>query len=305
MFAESHVVDNRVFLLGLDKLYRNAMKENERGELLTCARRVARDLRVAPADVPIEGYYTEDDLLTEYFRLMRALQEVDESAASAVKSESELQRLLDVTSAPLYGRPQDSGKLLPAGCDPLTKAMADHLPSEWTVANLTATACSKAHETDDISLVGLAAWVEDAVLLTATRESTVLYAAVFIGAAASPPPPRYVWKVDDELAERARRFIDTFNALFGETLPPPDPERAMLYWYAYKDNEILGRCVRLGYDDSTIPIRHYHWAIGHPAYGELQIKEFWTPEVWTTTRYRAALRRGGERPPDYRGPAQK
>ncbi len=79
---ERRVVDDRVFLLGLDKLYRDAMKQHERGELLGCARRVAEALHVTPADVPVEGYYAEDERLTEYFRLVRALQDVDEGATS-------------------------------------------------------------------------------------------------------------------------------------------------------------------------------------------------------------------------------
>lgn len=65
------IVDNRVFLLGLDQLYRERMKRHESTELLTCARAVAVKLNVPPADVPIEGYYTETKDLTEYFRLTR------------------------------------------------------------------------------------------------------------------------------------------------------------------------------------------------------------------------------------------
>lgn len=37
MSTERRVVDNRFFSLGLDGLYRDAMKEHERGELLGCA----------------------------------------------------------------------------------------------------------------------------------------------------------------------------------------------------------------------------------------------------------------------------
>ena len=48
-----HVVDNRVMLLGLGELYRTAMKEHERTELLVCARRVSTALHQAPADVPV------------------------------------------------------------------------------------------------------------------------------------------------------------------------------------------------------------------------------------------------------------
>jgi hypothetical protein len=68
MSAETHIVDNRVFLLGLDNHYRELMKDHEREELLLCARRVAAALQVKPADVPVEGYYAEHPKLTEYFR---------------------------------------------------------------------------------------------------------------------------------------------------------------------------------------------------------------------------------------------
>jgi hypothetical protein len=294
MFTDRRVVDNRVFLLGLDKLYRDAMKQHERGDLLRCSRRVAEVLHATPADVPVEGYYAEDQQLTEYFRLVRAIQEVDEGATSSVASLPEFQRLRDVTSAPLYGRPQYSGKLLPVGRDALSQALLDTFP-EWTVAGLIAAAYNTACETDEISLVGLAARVRDAVVLTAARESVVLYAGMVIGAL-HPPRPRYVWKVDDDLAHHARRFIDTFNTLFGEELPPPGPAQAERYWHAYKDNEILGRCVRLGCDDTISLIRHYHWAICRAAAGEFAVQEFWKSEVWTTTRYHSALRGGGRCP---------
>jgi hypothetical protein len=177
MFTERRVVDNKVFLLALDKLYREAMKQQERGELLRCARRVAKALQAMPADVPVEGYYAEDQKLTEYFRLIRALQEIDEALASPVASLLEFQRLLDVTSAPLHGRPQRIGKLLPARRDALSQALHDTFP-EWTVKGLAAAACKTAREIDDISLVGLAARVQDAVVLTAARESVVLYVVV-------------------------------------------------------------------------------------------------------------------------------
>lgn len=49
------VVDNRVFLPGLDKLNRGAMKRHERAELLTCAGKVAAALGIRPASVPFEG----------------------------------------------------------------------------------------------------------------------------------------------------------------------------------------------------------------------------------------------------------
>ena len=295
MFTERRVVDNRVFLLGLDKLYRDAMKEHERGELLRCSRRVAGALDVTAADVPVEGYYAEDQSLTEYFCLVRALQDIDESATSSVVSLPEFQRLRDVMSSPLFGRPQWRDKLLPVGRDALSQALRDTFP-DWTLANLTTAAQSTALETDEISLVGLVARVRDAVVLAAVRESVVLYAEMVVGAALHPPRPKYVWEVDEELAEHARRFVDAFNRLFGEELPPPDPGQAEVYWHGYDGNEILGRCVRLGCDDRVLPMRHYHWAICHVGTGEVAVQEFSSPELWTTTRYRSALRGRGRCP---------
>jgi len=291
MSTERRVVDNRVLLLGLDMLYRAAMQPHERGELLACARRVSDVLHAMRANVPVEGYYAEDEQLTEYYLLVRALQDFDEGATPSVAPLLELQRLRDVTSAPLYGRAQYAGKLLPAGRDALSQALLDTFP-EWTVAGLTKAACNIAREADEISLVGLAARVQDPVLLTAARESVVLYADRVIGAAFPPPRPQYEWKVDEDLAQHAKRFVDTFNALFGEELPPPDPAHAERYWEAYEANQIFGRCVRLGYDDGALPLRHYHWAICSSARGELMVQEFWSPEIWSTSRFRSTLRAG-------------
>jgi hypothetical protein len=286
---EDRVVDNRVLLLGLDKLYRDAMKQYERTELLGCARRVAAVLHSGPADVPVEGYYAEDPELTEYFLLMRTLQEIGEGAIPAVSSLREFARLREVTSAPLFGQPQ-YGKLLAVGRDALSKALLDTFP-EWTVKRLTDAAYASALEMDDFSLVGLAARIQDPVVLTATRESVVLYAEMMIGSAAAPPQPRYIWAVDEDLAAQAGRFVKAFDALFDDRLPTPDANHAERYWYAYKDNEIVGRCVRIGCDDRVSPIRHYHWAICRGKYGPYAVDDFWKSEVWTTERYRSTARR--------------
>jgi hypothetical protein len=285
-YCEDRVVDNRVCLLGLDKLYRDAMKLHESSELLECARRVADALHASPAQVPVEGYYSESPKLTEYFLLMRTLQQIGEDAVSAVNSLGEFTRLREVTSSPVFGQPQYNGKLLAVGRDALSKALMNTFP-EWTVKRLTDAAYASAIEMDDISLVGLAARICDPVVLTATRESVVLYAEVMAYAAAMPPKPRYIWKVEPDLSTQATRFVDTFNQLFGEELWPPTPEYAGYYWYAYKDNDILGRCVRLGYDDRGPQIRHYHWAICSGQYGPYAVDDFWKPELWTTQRYRS------------------
>jgi len=291
MFGKKRVVDNRVFLLGLDYLYRGAMKGHEVGELLPCARYIAKALEVLPGDVPVEGYYTESPELTEYFCLVRALQNVPESSKPKVASLPEFGRLLDVVSSPLFGRPIYEGKLLPKGQDPLSQALADSMPN-WTMESLVTLAGTIAQEYDDYSLVGLAARSKDAVVLTATRESVVLYARTIFGSARRKP--RYMWEVDKDLSEAAARFIQTFNGLFGDKLPAPKKRHAEDYWHACKKNKILGRCVRIGSDVTKKSVVHYHWAV----YQEevLTTHEFWHPEIWTTERYRSALDQNNGRP---------
>jgi hypothetical protein len=45
--------------------------------------------------------------------------------------------------------------------------------------------------------------------------------------------------------------------------------------------------VRIGFDDSVEPVRHYHWAIDRDTHYRPQVTEFWDTEIWTTARYRA------------------
>jgi hypothetical protein len=288
LFNDHRVVDNRTFLLGLDELYRESIKEHERTELLSCARQVAAAVCAAPADVPVEGYYAEDQSLAEYFRLVRALQNVGEGSIRLVEALPGFRRLRDVVSASIYGRPQQSGKLIPMGRDALSEALWRSFPT-WTVTVLIEAAALAAREMDDISLVGLAARARDPVVLAATRESVVLYAEMVLGSAVFNREPTYKWEVDDSLCIYATRFVETFNALFDEALPVPRKEHAALFWNACERNRIHGRCVRLGCDDTDTPYRHYHWGIRLKSGGGFDVHEFWDTEVWTTERYQTKL----------------
>lgn len=287
--TETCVVTNRVFLLGLDELYRRAVMVHERGELLNCARSVAVALGVEAADIPVEGYYASNPKLTRYFLIMRALQDVPATRIREVSEMPEFQRLQEVTGSPIYGFPVWNGKLLPVGRDALSQALYDTLP-DWTVVGLTAAAHDVARETGDISLVGLAALAKESVVLAALRESLVLHTElVALDLPERLPEIVYVWRVDDQLIERAAAFIETFNVLFREDLPAPVPDNSERYWVAHDEESILGRCVRLGYDDRTSPVRYYHWATCRRADGQLTVQDFWDSEVWTTERYRAKL----------------
>jgi hypothetical protein len=280
------VVDNRIFLLGLDDLYRKAMKKHEGEELLGCARVTAEALGVSPADVPIEGYYTETPQLSEYFRLMRALQGVDSRRAPAVDHLPHFRRLKQVGESGLFGASHDSRYLLSTGADPLTRALEqDPFPKSWSIANLTKQAGVIAAQSTDFSLVALAALACDAVVLTALRESVVLYARLTFCRRLPEEPFEYIWNVDETIAARARRFVTTFNELFDERLPEPSSANAPIFWNAHSRADIVGRCVRISVNPTVLPPQHYHWAIAWENDG-LVVRDFWSPEVWTTERYR-------------------
>ncbi len=199
-------------------------------------------------------------------------------------------RLFAVTSSALFGEAMDLGGLFPAGSDALTTALQTTQP--WTVPVLTAAAQRIAVMGNDCGLVTLAAFPGDPVVLAALRESVVLY--VMMGATLSTgQPPRYDWQVDPELAERAGRFVATFNELFprGPALPEPTASNAEQFWVANHASRIAGRCVRIGNDQSGPP-RYYHWGIRivNGFTGPLEVDEFWSDEVWTTERYRQSDR---------------
>lgn len=279
-------IDNRVFILGLDELYRNAMKRFESKYLLPRARVIANILQVEPADVPIEGYYHETPELREYFRLIRSLQDVDENRETEVKDTREFQQFWDVFNSPLFGRPQRKKKLFPVGRDPLSQALLD---ADWNVERLVRAAYHAALEYDDISLVGLAARIQDAVTLTAVRESAVLYAEVMsLGLPVDYEYLNYEWIVDDELATAANRFINIFNNFVPGALPLADSANAARFYKGYSKNDVMGRCVRIGKTpDET---HHYHWAIVveqiSPEGIALGVDEFWSTHIWTTEKYR-------------------
>jgi hypothetical protein len=277
------VVDNRVFLLGLEELYRTGIKPHERKELLPAARAVASTFGIRVDDGPVEGYYAEDRWLQEYFHLRRALQTVDASGRPRVEGLPEFDRLLEVMSSPVFGKALDQGGLLPRGRDPLAAALLS--TKTWTVSDLIDRAYKIAAEGDDYSLVAMACLAKDPVALIALRDSTVLnFQATTLG---QPPIPIYVWNVEPEIVRRGEQFIATFNKLFTEELPSATRENADLFGAAFFERaSFIGRCVRIG---TTPDKKHYHWAVFGDHDGKPQIHEFVSDELWTTERYRRKL----------------
>jgi hypothetical protein len=188
------------------------------------------------------------------------------------------------------GRVVDVKRLLRFGRDPLEQAVAE--TSHWSVQTLMERARKIAVESGDMSLVGLACIARDPVSVTALRESVVLYAERgYHPRPSAAPVPKYLWKVDAEVAERAERFVTAFNAALSEELPDPIADNADVYFDSVQEWKVAGRCVEIGTSSGPKP-RHYHWAIARQSEEELVVREFWHDELWTTERYREARDEG-------------
>ena len=280
-------VSDRALVLALDYLYRENIKIFEVEKLLPASRVLVERLQVYVSQVLIEGYYNESEELKEYFLNIRALQQVAEEKRSVVQDLDEYQLLFRVVSAEIFGSESESKKLLPARKDPLYFALAETHVSEWDVKKLTEKAYDFSVRNDDISLVGIAAYIKDSVVLAALRESVVLYAAVMRCAADSTPPTiKYVWNVSPELAIKVNRFIAIFNQLTSSKIKQASADNVEYFYRAFKDNKIEGRCVRIGLDDSQSPEQNYHWAVKNGLEG-LEVDEFWHRDLWTTQRYQS------------------
>jgi hypothetical protein len=272
-------VDNRVFLLGFDALYRRNMKRHERRELLACARAVAKALQVSESDQIVESYYADDRELAEYFLLLRALQKEPASRRAKVASLCEFECLEEVVSSPLFGIVQSKDALLPTGVDPLYGAL--WTTPEWTVPHLLERAYGNASRTDDYSITALAALSRDPVTMASVRESVALYSRPLVTGTPRFPRRELSWTVDEEIAARATRFVATFNSLFGDDLPVPCAENADVFWDACDEDRVVGRCVAL----AEMPGNgFYHWAVRREQ-GKLVVDDFWSGEAWTTDTY--------------------
>jgi hypothetical protein len=287
MTKEIRTIDNQVFLFGLDDIYRERMKAHEKDELLGLARQITSELELQVKDVPIEGYYSEDDDLKEYFRLIKTLQNTPITRKTDIRSIVSYNRLKKVAESPLFGSPDNSMYLISQCDDMLSITLKDTPVSGWNKQDLVHKAFVFAKESEDYSLVTLAALANDPAVLAALRETAVLY-AVAVAGCAPITEFEYQWKVDEVLEKRANKFITTFNALFGESLPEAIWNNAESFWNSCNKWKLNGRCVRIGCDDSQLPIRHYHWAIENGPSG-LEVKEFWDTNIWTTEMYRKKL----------------
>lgn len=276
-------INNRNLILALDYLYRENMKFFEVKKLLPAATKLVELLSLSVADVPVEGYYVENEDLTEYFLKVKTLQNCKNGEERRVENEDSYKILSKTLSSEIFGYGQKSG-FFPQRLDSLYYALMDIPVDNWKVLTLTEAAYKFSDKNNDISLVGIAASLRDSVVLTALRESVALYGAVVAGCAMEQPTIRYKWNVDPELENKVNQFIDKFNLLTGSSVKNAKSDNVEYFYEAFEENEIAGRCIFIGFDDRKDPIENYHWAIKYSQTGFF-VDDFWSGEIWTTQRY--------------------
>lgn len=260
------------------------MKIFEREKLLPASTDLVEKLGIPLINVPVEGYYPESEELTEYFLKIRSLQKCTKIQRQTVDQSASYRLLSNVMSSEIFGKGKEAEDFFTQRRDPLYYALQNIPVREWSVAAITSEAKRIAANSDDISLVGIAAFISDSVAVAAVRESVALYSSVAVGCAMIPPEVTYEWQVDTEVQDKVNRFIKTFNVLVSGSVREASPENVKYFYDACEENTIAGRCIYIGYDDTKDPVEKYHWAI-KPSGNGLVVEEFWSSEIWTTERY--------------------
>lgn len=272
------VVDDCTLVVGLSELFRQEMKIYEVANLLPLAEEACKALDLAPAAVPVEGYYTESSELEKYFRLIRALQDSEARELSPLTARDAIFQLREVLTSRAMGRVESNDRLLPRTSSPLGEAL--QILSTWTIDGL----CEEAQKLvrkDDFGLLAVAAAAGDPVGLCAARESMALMADVEL---AEMQVPEFEWGVSQNVAEVASRFVSALAETTRITLPEPAPPSAHLYGQAARDAELIGRCILIG-EQFGNPYSYYHWYIDLRD-DQLTVKDFWSSNRWTTADLR-------------------
>jgi len=271
------VIDDQAFVVGLSELFRQQMKRYETTHLLPLAESVCAYLGLSPAAAPVEGYYTESAELEKFFQLIRTLQDAEIREIFPGPTDA-ICRLRNVLNSPAMGRVESDDRLLSRSTSPFGEAL--QILSSWSIEGL----CEQAQQLvtrNDSGLLAVAAATGDPVALCVARESMALMADVEL---AEMQLPEFVWEVSAHVAEVADRFVSNLAKTTGIVLPTPAATSSYAYGQAFKEAELVGRCILVG-EQFGKPYPYYHWHIDlHD--GRPKVKDFWSSSVWTTAMLR-------------------
>jgi hypothetical protein len=272
------VVDDRLFVVGLCELSRDALSPYEVTTLLPRAEAACRTLAIEVSAVAIEGYYSESPELERFFTLVRALQRARMPSVAPGPGADAIHFLRRVFCSPAMGRVADMEHVIPRASSPFGQALRE--ARSWSVATL----CEQARALvgpSDAGLVAVASATADPIALCVARETVALSADVEF---AEPEPPNYVWVVSGTVAQVAARYVAALAETTGITLPDPVPTSAARYGGAGQKAELNGRCILVG-EQPASEYPFYHWYVDARGMTPVVI-DFWSSHVWSTDTLR-------------------
>ena len=280
-----HIVGDFELILGLDSFYRNKMKKYEE-KLLPLIREILNKLNKSPEKFLVEGYYYETEKLTEYFNCIKTLKQVPIIHQKKIKKLPGYKKIIQLYCSGLYGEYKFDKNILPTVKDAIYYTLETLPVNKWNKDNILDTAYEIIKDTNNYSIINLGIILKNPVIITALRESVVLYSE-FICTGAPPPIiyiHKYIWNVSKNIENMANIIIEIFNGICPYKIPEAIESNAELYYYEYTENKIDSRCVRIGFDD--LSNKNYHWAIKNikNMANKYKFIDFWDSELWTTEK---------------------
>ena len=272
----------------IDNKLRETMMEFEQKKLLPKARKLLKDSGIDELIelelFPIEGYYYKTKKLSNYFNIIRNLQEY-EPIFDRIENTKELKELQIITGNKLFGSIKSErydNSPLPRMKDIMTLCMEDkklfpeykHHP--WNIKKIMNNLL--AFYTGNPNIVELATLINKPECLVAGCETDILYREdVMISGCASPfLLPEIVWNVDKEVQNMGINIINRLNELTNNNIPTPTE-----YNNGYYDNLAeTPRIARLGYQKNTE--EHYYWILER----NRDVRDLYTKDIITTESYK-------------------
>jgi hypothetical protein len=285
IITNEYVVSDFELILGLDSFYREQMQQYETKQLLPLVIELFEKLGVSPKKYPMEGYYYKSEKLKNYFNYIKTLREVSIKHKDDVQNMLGYKKLTELFCSGLYGKYEYDDKILPNVKDPIYYALESLSVENWNVKNILNTAHTIINDTNNTTIIGLGIIIKNPVIVTALRETAVLYADILC---AGVPDftikyiNKYIWNVSKEIEHLANIIIETFNGICPYKIPLAIEKNAKKYYDRFMSNPFDLRCVRIGYD--AFSGKNYHWAIKNQEYltNNYKFAEFWDEKHWTT-----------------------
>lgn len=223
-------IGNEEFFFALDNQVRKMMPKYEMGVLLPACKRILNKNRIPRESLlsyPIEGYYYKNELLTEYFTILRNLQ-CNPSIFKRIEIDDDVLLLKRVTGSVLFGK-EDSKEIeesiLPRRKDALTLAMKNEnffdefSPRPWDISKILVAA--RAEVKDVNGLVDLAAIIGNSKCLLAGAETNAAYREICYVSGCFMGEIVYEWGVSASVEEAADSIISNYEQVTGMEIIKP------------------------------------------------------------------------------------